>query len=406
MPGDASASLELPREFSLDTAIHHYFHKHPLYKAILWYYFFKQDQTDLILEFAMHGSMNRQDTRRINLKSRRRLVKPQDAPAMFWQYWILWMCPSFQQISQWRIDLVAHVVRIMQAWKGQYTDETIFNCGQELVSAMGKEFPQEDIFQRAYDSKWGSPLEMYQGILEKKGSQWQSTTTYTIDYDNPNKDGMFHVIELCVRLLSEFQQSRLHDMLKGTLPVRDVLFQVKRDAAAYPGLQFWPTVAGTLIIIPGDKLNLNRKMFWTDPYVLTLVNEPRAYPKVRELIQLMFVYSDVDPAIGLIPAIGEVNSTANGHTWKKELDIIGGLHTSVKPMMDNPWTRQDTVWENGVIDEVNYNLLKLLLSRVRPTLAADFEGDVPDPLQDKPEESNLLLYGAIGAAAVGAYALT
>ena len=401
-------SLDLSKDFSLDRAVEHYFHKHPLYTAIKWYYYFKRDQTDMILEAALRGPRFSEGiVARMNLKLNRRLVLVQDAPQVFWQYWIMWMCPSMAQITQWRLDLIGHVVRIMQAYQGRYTDEPIFRCSPQLIDAMKKEFPDRaELLQRSLESKFGSPIEQYTDLLTgQEGLKWQSQNTYIIDYENPNKDNLFHVIELCVRLLTEFLLNRRQELLEDKISHGGIMKQVKTDAGTFPGLQFWVTVAAPLNPDNFPLINLNKIKFWTDPYVLTLVEHAGSFPDVRNLIQCIFVYSDVDPVIGLIPALHEVNNSVTNKQWKNEYENISALHRAVKPMMENPWLRHNTVWESGLISQSNYNILKVLLSRVPPT-GVDSAVEAGEPLRDKPEDSNLLLYGAVGAAAVAAYALT
>ena len=145
---------------------------------------------------------------------------------------------------------------------------------------------------------------------------------------------------------------------------------------------------------------------------------------VREAVQRIVMYADLDPNRGINPAIDIVNEDAHGKEWGRELSahMNQTLPSFDRPMSSEPWTKEGTTWEDGRMETNDYTALIQLCKRVPPLpqlragsrdwKATPLGEDIPEifPFEAKKEvkktETDYTTYALIAGAAVGLYVAT
>ena len=153
------------------------------------------------------------------------------------------------------------------------------------------------------------------------------------------------------------------------MTVDTVLNQVARSARGVETkeLKFWTMVANPIHDnFQINMTNLNQVLFWVNPHVQTMTNFEDECALVREAVQRIVMYADLDPDRGINPAIDMVNKDSRGREWSPELaaHMIQTLHSFDRPMSDEPWTKQGTTWVDGRMETNNYTALIQLCARV------------------------------------------
>jgi hypothetical protein len=208
-----------------------------------------------------------------------------------------------------------------------------------------------------------------------------------------------------------------------------IMKQVREGARAVETkeLKHWTMVANPIHDQFDVKMsNLNDVQFWENPHVQTLTNFEDECTIVREAVQRIVMYADLDPDRGINPAIDMVNEDAHGKEWGRELfgHMTQTLHSFDRPMSSEPWTKQGTTWEDGRLETNNYTTLIGLVSRVPPLPqlragSRDWKGtplgeDIPEifPFEAKKVKKDVketetdYTYALIAGAAAGLYVAT
>ena len=380
-----AVSIELDRAFVIDAAVRRVFANHPLVNAIMWEYFCDGERGRAVIEEAFFGPSERI----VSVIQRRRRI-PAGAPTQFWKLYQKWMAPSEKQISDWSLDLVHHIIDINRTYSK--ADEVIFTALPELVTAMGAEFPDaRDGLQRASVKGFERAAEVYRGLLEGR----QAARVVIIDPARPNRNDRFHVIHVCVRMLSNWTVDRRAEYRSNKSAAKGMLDRIENHQCTTAALQFYPLVGEPIhrSLPETGRVGINQQDIWNDPGMQSLVAYPDEFAEVRNEVQRIFMYSDVDPANGLDQAIHRMNTRIHKTEYSDTpYESVGSLHLE-RPMKDFPWRRENSEWDNGMISATNMDLLKPLLSRVptsdqlgaRPAMRYerdDSDEDSTDPLRD------------------------
>jgi hypothetical protein len=338
------------------------FSRHPLINAICWDYFCAGYQTEDIIKISVDGAPT-------DGIIARRFVTPDDAPRVFWRLYRAWFTPSHAQVTSWKVDILHHVRQIHTSYEED--EHPIFTMKGGIVDAMAAEFPlSSEALRVAFEEKGlDNACEIYESLLDSQ--EHQQNTVKIIDWREPWRGNDFHVIEYCVRLLEDYRTT-LVDVVAGgesELTLDTVAAQIATSAKSVvtKELRMWSMVANPVHENFQSRMtNLNQVVFWDNPHVQTLTNYEEETRIVREAVQLIVMYADLDPDKGINPAIDIVNQAAHGKDWSSGLfgDVVSTLHTYDRPMRDQPWAREHTTWQDGRIETNNYNKLIELVHRV------------------------------------------
>jgi len=413
-----SISTTLPQEFNIDQAFLRVFGQHPLFNAIAWDYMLNGIRSEFVIKEAFYGPSDQGLVEYAQARKRRPIaVGPQ-----FWMLYAQWMAPSYQHIAQWRMDILTHIETINEEYDRK--DEPIFTKHDLIVEEMKKEFPQRvEAFNAAFESGGlKAAIDIYIGYL--KMGRWVTDTTYIMDPARLNRDRYFNVINFCVRLLTDFLTARRQEGPERGAEQSEEIVQLamEQQKILTEPLVFWPLIAHKLNWTEKN-MNLNTFGFWQDERVQTLITYALSVEPVREAVQRIFLYGDVNPHIGLDPAINEINKQIFGQRWTNEYQHIGLLHTTQKPMVSNPWRHKGSDFQNADFNRENFEVLKILMmrvpkisempgyqKRVQPqdatpgtiVLMADSDSEdwSPPPVVDKGKGNSLLQVGIVAAAGV------
>ena len=352
-----------PARFDLDIPVARIFRNHPLYFAITWDYFCNGDVGFQVTKQAMFGFTNDGQINQIVVA---RMRQPSQVPRQFWTLHQKWFNPSMSQITDWRIDMVQHVLSIIKAVSGEeQLLAAINNALPELVNEMKKEFPDSaDDLDRVFQSSgFPNTAIVYFRLLDT--SQYRAATVYSIDKSHPNGDKLFFVITYIQQYMREFQTG-LREMIGGNDEDQRQWIELSLSMAEQiktPELKSWACLACDINPTRLQTVDLNQERFWGIPEVQTLTNYPESIDVMREELQLMIMYSDIDPPSGLNWAIAEQSRRVANKDYE-ELRDIGLYHTSVAPMKNEPWRKTNTNWQNGNITSGNWEMIKVMLRQV------------------------------------------
>ena len=319
--------------FTIDIAVMRVFSKHPLVNAIMWDYLCASSQTDDIISDSFDGPHGSASQNMI----RSRFVTPDDAPRVFWKLYRTWFTPSHAQITRWKVDILHHVRQIHEDYNAN--EGAIFSMEGGIVDAMEEEFPQtQEALRTAFEeSGFDNACEIYESLLDDHDNQ--QALVKIIDWREPWRTHDFHVIDYCIRLLSDFRHGLIQEVAAGVadMTVDTVLDQVARSARGVETkeLKFWTMVANPIHDNFQIKMtNLNQVEFWANPHVQTMTNFEDECAMVREAVQRIVMYADLDPDRGINPAIDMVNDDSRGKEWSRDMfgHMIQTLHSFDRPM--------------------------------------------------------------------------
>jgi hypothetical protein len=279
--------------------------------------------------------------------------------------------------------------------------------------------------------------EIYESLLDDHDHR--QALVKIIDWREPWRTHDFHVIDICIRLLSDFRTARVHEIAEkvGDMNVDWMLEQVAGNAkfVETKELRYWTMVANPIQEkISGTNFkNMNEVLFWENQHVQTMTTYVDECEKVRDAVQRIVMYADLDPDRGINPAINMVNTELRGKDWEHGMlgDMVQQLHRLDRPMRDEPWKKEGTTWVDGRIEANNYTALIQLCKRVprietfrdgaRATPLGEqediaeispFEGkqDIAEiaPFEAKPDvkDTDYTTYALIAGAAVAVYVVT
>ena len=360
----SSISIDLSNGFDLDVPVQRIFSTHPLKNAIMMDYFCNGERNAALGLETLFG-ITKEPT--FIEAARARYREPKDVPVQFWELHQRWNCPSMQMISTWRLDLVTIVFRLVNSYGRSSTDPVYKLLNSKLpglVGEMKKEFPDAaDGFDRVFEQTgFRNVQQLYRSQLDTRSMQ--AARVYYVDPGRPNQHKLFNVINYCVRLLKECRTA----IIEGVGGQDDVKREFVEQAIAIGEnvqtneLKLWPYIAQGLNV-KERTVNLNTEQFWQIPMVETLVQFPDDTEAARELIQLMFLYSDIDPSTGLDAAIEEEVHNTQHQDWV-EVEGTNYWHTSQRPMKDQPWQKANSLWQDGSISRGNWEMIKEFLRQI------------------------------------------
>ena len=351
---------ELSAGFDLDVTIQRIYAQHPLRNAIAWDYFANSTQNMAVGLQSVFGITDEV----LMPIVRERMREPKDIPLQFWYIHQTWSLPSMKQISTWRKDLVTIVDQLVRDRRTGPVFEVINPKLPGLVDEMKKEFPDiSDGFDQVFQQSFSNAVKVY--LVQLNRRDLQAARVYYVEQDKPNQHNLFHVINYCVRLLTEVLLE-----IRRTVGGQDDLQRSWVESAFSIGeevetaeLKLWPLICCDLM----PKMvwaNLNTDPpFWQIPMVQTLVQFKEETEGARDMIQLMIMYSDVHPPDGIDAAISQEVKRSNGKDWE-EIRETGLFHTQERPMMYQPWAKVNSPWINGQITLGNMRMIQEFLKQV------------------------------------------
>ena len=336
-------------EMDIDRAIIVLFREHPFVNVIRWEYFLSSNRNDEAVTEALRGP-----TDALKRLAQDRFIDPSQAPSVFWDTYRRWCLPSFEQVNQWRTDILQHCVTILKVLSVE--DTQLFTNQQPIIDAMGVEYPeQKSSFQAAF-SKAG--LEGAKNVYEMQMNHGSQKGVCQVTRYNPIR---FSVVEVCIRLMREVLTKTKEFNVSRKL--FDSASTNKHVQTEY--LKQWPFICSPIDVsrLTLDKLDLRSiHNLWNQPRLLQLIDDEHLASE-RQTVQNIFAFSHTDPTIGLDVAIERVNNRfAEGSN--KQLTGYDQL-TRGFTFEKNPWSRQKSTWSGQApMSRRNYGIVDAIIQSV------------------------------------------
>ena len=350
--------------FSIDHLVSDVFSKHPLYNAIMWDYFCNGDFGAEIITQAFYGI-----DKAIAPILATRLKTPEAQVVRFWELYAKYMIPPKNLVYAWHSDLLEEIVRLRGTYGGERHEEPpqedVFTRGRDIVDAMCRTFPDKETELREIAGSQGG-----RGSLQGFGGCVKFFLSLFTDDETRNSNLMFPVLEVCVRQLTQFTQNRREETRahQAIMPDgKDFLGDLLKEGGATRLYTAYYPILGTdlreRITIKNRAL---RRDFWSDASIQTLLYDAVRYDEERWAITRLIMYSNIDRANGIGPAMDRVNEAFNGiETLDSRIIEMGTeLHKS-EPMSSVPWRCEggDFPADSGM-EQNNYDLLEVLIFRI------------------------------------------